>query len=432
MCGLVGAAGDLSFNHEKAFKDLLIFDVIRGEHSTGVLGVQKFTAHPVIVKQLGAPHELFNDLRWERISKSINKVLLGHNRYATQGTVNKRNAHPFEFGTVIGAHNGTVSNKHALVDGNKFDVDSQAIFNSIDQEGVEETITKLKGAFALTWWNMADDTINFIRNSDRPLYISWTEDKKAVFWASEAWMLEIALSRHSIKFEKPGMLVEENWLSIPVEDKGVLGKGVVKKIHCPKYQPVIYGSPANKQTSSSNASNANSNNSSQGGQSNTKNTNNVLTLPSKNLSKSMPGGVLGSKCVLLELGMKSMTNDGGKYIMCENPLMPDVDIRLFYGRDDVYVDGDIITGDIQTWVADGGYFKVTPLSVKVVEMEDKSVYYDFKGNALTKEQFEKKYPYCAWCNSDINAEDEGNFLFNDGDCLCPDCAADETIKAYAN
>src|SRR5690606_19875606 len=192
MCGHVGMAGELTLDAEKAFRTLLILDTLRGEHSTGVLGVGRYTNEPAIVKQVGSPFELFNDQRYDqKIEKVLNKVLLGHNRYATQGKINKANAHPYEFGSIIGAHNGTISNKHALNKGSTFDVDSQAIINSIDEEGIEATIPKLRGAWALVWWDMIDDTINFIRNSERTLYMCWSQDKKMMFWASEMWMLEI-------------------------------------------------------------------------------------------------------------------------------------------------------------------------------------------------------------------------------------------------
>ena len=36
MCGLVGMAGDILQKHEEMFKEMLIYDSIRGFHSTGV------------------------------------------------------------------------------------------------------------------------------------------------------------------------------------------------------------------------------------------------------------------------------------------------------------------------------------------------------------------------------------------------------------
>ena len=36
MCGLVGVLGNITHKEEKAFHELLIVDVLRGKHSTGV------------------------------------------------------------------------------------------------------------------------------------------------------------------------------------------------------------------------------------------------------------------------------------------------------------------------------------------------------------------------------------------------------------
>lgn len=198
MCGLVGCAGMIGDKEEKAFVNLLQFDTVRGPHSTGVLVVNSHK-HASVHKELGTPWELFDSLKFEKAMNGINNVLLGHNRYATKGAINVANAHPFLFDGVIGAHNGTLVSQYTLDDYRDFDVDSENIYHHMNNNGVDDTIQKLNGAFALTWYDRKDGTVNFIRNSQRPLFYAFTEDRKTLFWASEEWMLSVALGRNGIK-----------------------------------------------------------------------------------------------------------------------------------------------------------------------------------------------------------------------------------------
>jgi glucosamine 6-phosphate synthetase-like amidotransferase/phosphosugar isomerase protein len=124
MCGLVGMAGALNQQHDGAFKNLLIVDSVRGPHSTGVLTVN--TSRDVkIVKASGDPFELLGTKAYENVMRYANNVVMGHNRYATKGAINKTNAHPFDFEHVSGAHNGTLTTQGQLDDSKDFDVDSE-------------------------------------------------------------------------------------------------------------------------------------------------------------------------------------------------------------------------------------------------------------------------------------------------------------------
>lgn len=201
MCGIVGTAGKVGFKEEKVFRTLLILDSLRGEHSTGVAAVGKST-EVTVAKVVGDPFALLETKQSEAIFKQPNRILIGHNRYATTGKINRRNAHPFEFDTIVGVHNGTLTNKYALTDQNLFDVDSEALYHNIEKHGLEEAIGKTKGAWALVWWDKKKESVNVLRNAERTLFFVWSEDKQTLFWASEMWMLSVALSRNEIKFDK--------------------------------------------------------------------------------------------------------------------------------------------------------------------------------------------------------------------------------------
>jgi len=206
MCGIVGVAGNLNQPEKKMFRDMLLFDVVRGQDSTGVLKVpMAMNQEPDIAKDIGSPLELwefgqFNDMfDFRGVAKGMPKVLLGHNRAATIGAVTVDNAHPFNFGSVYGVHNGSLLNTQRL-QGNH-DVDSKCVYDTISQLGIDECWKNLNGAAALVWWDKENNTLNMVRNNQRPLYTAWNKGKSALFWASEPWMIRIAAMRNNVELE---------------------------------------------------------------------------------------------------------------------------------------------------------------------------------------------------------------------------------------
>src|SRR3546814_8848521 len=82
-----------------------------------------------------------SDLRFSEANNVYQSLaFVGHNRFATKGKVNDLNAHPFHYGNIVGAHNGTLekSSWDALDKklGEDTDVDSQAIITSIATFGI--------------------------------------------------------------------------------------------------------------------------------------------------------------------------------------------------------------------------------------------------------------------------------------------------------
>lgn len=216
MCGIVGVLGDINFKERKAFRDMLVFDIVRGIDSTGIIQINS-DGTCVSDKDLGTPHEgLFqsSDLVDSKgVIKKFNvKGLIGHNRAATAGKVNVENAHPFTCGSITGVHNGTLNLNQSEFDGkNDFPVDSWALIDALSQNGYEEVIPKTCGAYSLVWYDEEDKTVSFIRNSRRPMYYRKSEDEKTLFFASEPWMIEVACERHNIK------LIEAEAISTDVD-----------------------------------------------------------------------------------------------------------------------------------------------------------------------------------------------------------------------
>lgn len=206
MCGIVGVAGNLTMMTTGMFRDMLIFDTVRGMDSTGVVAVNNDNSVKW-EKELGGPTNLFalekdSIFDFKGRTGHMHKVLLGHNRAATIGKVTVDNAHPFEFSNIVGVHNGTLDDWFDLEGYKEFDVDSKALLNTIQKKGIAHTWKSFVGAAAVVWWDSNEKTLNFIRNDKRPLYYGYNKSKSVIFWSSEFWIAEIAAYRNKVDLNK--------------------------------------------------------------------------------------------------------------------------------------------------------------------------------------------------------------------------------------
>lgn len=197
MCGIVGVVGKIGKKERDAFRQLLIVDSLRGADSTGFFTVKGNDVG--VFKAVGDPYMAMESRAFDRELIKSSNILVGHNRFATTGKVNRKNAHPFEFDKVVGVHNGTLKNKYALRDGNTFEVDSEALYNSFNVIGADATIPQVEGAWSLVWWDKVEKELCFLRNDQRPMCVALSEDRKTMFFASEAGMLSWILARNDIK-----------------------------------------------------------------------------------------------------------------------------------------------------------------------------------------------------------------------------------------
>lgn len=198
MCGLVGIAGKLEFRDESLMKRLLLFDYFRGTDSTGFASLNRNNGDTSVVKIASSPIDLFDMKKFNTaLTGATSSVFLGHNRATTIGKTNNVNAHPFEFDHIIGAHNGTLTQKswralETLI-GEQTEVDSIALIKAIAKVGIEETVKHLQGAWALTWIDTKEKTINFLRNPERPFWLSYAADFTKIIWASQHPMIAAAI-----------------------------------------------------------------------------------------------------------------------------------------------------------------------------------------------------------------------------------------------
>jgi predicted glutamine amidotransferase len=225
MCGLVGIAGAMTATDDRLIKRLLIHDYFRGPDSSGLASIRgDGTAR--IAKLASDPITLFEHNKFKHAIEGISRVYMGHNRAATRGLVNNYNAHPFEYDHVVGAHNGTLDQlswyrlEEAI--GEKFAVDSQALIAAIAKLGIKKAIelcTEGKdpstGAWALSWYDFNEGSLNFLRNKHRPMWYSYSKDYRRLFYASEWWMIEAAVRAENVELASEG---KEGFKFFPTED----------------------------------------------------------------------------------------------------------------------------------------------------------------------------------------------------------------------
>ena len=207
MCGLVGCItknkNGFSNDQLDIFEDLLAVDTLRGGDSTGVFLVNSL-GNVGIVKDVGSGWRFRQTKEWNEARSHAftqGRVLIGHNRKATRGSVSDTNAHPFWVeDKLVLVHNGSYFGSHKHI--KDVEVDSHAIAHHLADhpDDIEGALKKINAAYALIWYNVDKKEVNFIRNPERPL--AWVETKDAWYYASEGKMLDFVLSRNNIDTTK--------------------------------------------------------------------------------------------------------------------------------------------------------------------------------------------------------------------------------------
>lgn len=273
LCGLEGCIGDLSTRDERIFKTLLLWNQIRGFDSTGVAAVQRHEGKDGreirLAKEVGPPSYLWDTKSFDKCFYGMqNHVWIGHNRSKTRGEVTRRNAHPFLFDDIVGAHNGTLTDasKNRMEGGHAFKTDSEAIFNNIQVHGIEDTIARIdrgeQNSYALTWYDARDNTFNLIRNEWRPLVYTYSESHRTMYYSSLYETLVGAIDVEGVKRDpKPFIPHPDTWYcwKLPVSSMDVLPEPSRKKVENRKpatssYFPGKKNNEGSGQSSSTNKS----------------------------------------------------------------------------------------------------------------------------------------------------------------------------------
>lgn len=204
MCGIVGIIGayqnGFCSDEQDMFRDMLFLDTLRGWDSTGVFLVSNVGNVSMRKKAVHGPDFLktpgYNELKQKGWNTGM--FMVGHNRAATRGTVNDANAHPFVVDDkIILVQNGTYNGSHKHH--KDVEVDTEAVAHVIaENDDVATALQKIDAAYALVWYNVKTQTLNMIRNEQRPLYLAKTSDNGRVF-ASEIETIYYAASRNKVK-----------------------------------------------------------------------------------------------------------------------------------------------------------------------------------------------------------------------------------------
>jgi hypothetical protein len=205
MCGMGGMIGSTVLDMDlEAVRNIGMVNMLRGEHSTGMFDyVPKSATKPVhywkkAVDSLSFINTVYYNQWNTRWKDTKPQVIAYHCRHATQGKVNPENAHPFLCGNILGMHNGTIPKD--FTNRKKFDTDSEALFYNINKMGLRAALDDIKDddpAYALCWIDFQDKSVNFIRNTKRPLH--YARYLGNFFWSSDKKHLEVALAANGYK-----------------------------------------------------------------------------------------------------------------------------------------------------------------------------------------------------------------------------------------
>jgi len=443
MCGIVGVAGKIFADEDKIFKDLLYMDELRGKDSTGVVAVAAYSGAMSYHKRAIGAQDFLDSKKGSALITQSNRVLIGHNRWKTKGAVNHQNAHPFHHGHIIGVHNGTLKDQSLLPDSKEFDVDSDNIFYSISTLGVEETHRKLHGAFALVWWNSEDKTLNFLRNSERTLYIARKRNQETIYWASEKFMLMAAMDRRDVIWEDIYALPVNKHLRFTMDVNPNVATNNFK------FEPIVkelepYVPP--KTTSR------------------WVGTSNVKKLPAANTSQNSAaksnslepafirdkGYSFSSKIDFLPLDTKGCKVQG--VTLDDNSM--DIEISCPTNQCAKEMLAEVEEGHYFTLERMSGFVSSSPRfssgallgrlgdcvcksfvsGAEVIEEEEieETTILDHAGAPLSEDQFNHRYKYCSFCSDTLEFEDNEFFPFTHNEALCGACATQPSVREMCN
>jgi predicted glutamine amidotransferase len=206
MCGIVGIInhkGTYLSGAERLLRDMLTMDQVRGADGTGIFWSRGRKEFGWVKLDSNAMDFMATDDAIDALRQTENYLfVVGHNRAATSGGVKLETTQPIEDGPIALVHNGTLSSwptrykesHYNPQKGLEHTMDTMGIAYLLANKDIRYVNEHCYGAMSLVWYDERDQSLNFFRNKDRPMFILPTE--KATLFGSEPGMLYWASARN--------------------------------------------------------------------------------------------------------------------------------------------------------------------------------------------------------------------------------------------
>jgi hypothetical protein len=151
MCGIFGAVATPG----KKINLGIIYALTWANRERGTDSAGFFDSTGKMTKRAGDPSDVLRKgsvQKWLKASQGRGWFIAGHTRFATRGSVNRRNSHPFRYGRIIGSHNGMIDAP------NKFKVDSEYLFWLLNKHwnDYNKALGDVSGYWGLCWYDGED------------------------------------------------------------------------------------------------------------------------------------------------------------------------------------------------------------------------------------------------------------------------------------
>jgi len=220
LCGISGAFLKSGKRTDKQLTEirniverLVVETAIRGNDATGisVMNGKKWR----VLKMSVSADEFVKTAGFRNVISKIDdstKVVLSHNRLKTQGCqTNHLNNHPISVGSVVGIHNGMITNDEEVFTKHKMkrkgEVDSEAIFALMNKfgnkrGGIKKAFKELDGTMGVAFYDKRKPYKAYLATSSAyasPCNFTYIKSLRAYFFSSCIPYLDASLIGHTYK-----------------------------------------------------------------------------------------------------------------------------------------------------------------------------------------------------------------------------------------